>query len=511
MTTRASHHILLLTAALLAVDLSPRAPCPGPRPALADEDDPEVTKMAKQHFQLGLDAYKSGKYDVAIKELKKAYLLKRLPAILLNIGLTYRKTREYDLALYFYRKYLQEVPPDDKQRPLAETAIAEIEAEKKEAARPAPLPQARPAVEAAKEKPAPAPAPLAEQPAAPMGPPAPAAPPAEGMPAAPVTEWTHVPLDAVPPGQPVDVRVQMPVMKGVKVRVFFRREGQASFESLELKRHGNEKLARLPASVTQGRTFQYYVEARDPAGTLVKSSGSEASPNVVLIDNAARPQLAGAAGAAEGEDEEAQKPKRGFSRDIENEAVTFGKEEPRSPFAAPQAPREGRPRKPLPFGTLGVAGLALIGAGVLAGAGGFALLGLAKGRADAVSSDSTCAVMKSTSAGPECPHFGDNSSPPGPGLPFSPSSASYDRQGRAFNTAGEILAPIGGALALAGAAMTVADVIVTQRARQREAERLHPKPKKRKIKKVIEVEEETLYLGPVLGPATVGLAGGLQF
>src|SRR4051812_28745833 len=77
-----------------------------------DAEDAEVTKMAKEHYKLGLDAYKNGKYDVAIKELKKAYLLKRIPALLLNIGATYRKMGDFDLALHFYKKYLDEAPPD---------------------------------------------------------------------------------------------------------------------------------------------------------------------------------------------------------------------------------------------------------------------------------------------------------------------------------------------------------------------------------------------------------------
>src|SRR6185312_11897819 len=93
-------------------------------------DEAEITAMAKEHYKLGLDAYKAGKYDVAIKELKKAYLLKRLPALLLNIGATYRKMGDYDLALHFYQKYLEEAPPEAKDRAEVEKTIADINAEK---------------------------------------------------------------------------------------------------------------------------------------------------------------------------------------------------------------------------------------------------------------------------------------------------------------------------------------------------------------------------------------------
>ena len=78
----------------------------GPAAASADEDDPEIVAQAKLHYKLGLDAFQAGKYDVAIKELKRAHLLKRILAILLNIGLTYRKMKDYDMSTYFYKKYL---------------------------------------------------------------------------------------------------------------------------------------------------------------------------------------------------------------------------------------------------------------------------------------------------------------------------------------------------------------------------------------------------------------------
>src|SRR6476661_5032640 len=98
---------LALSALLCGLPASARA---------QDADDAEVTRMAKEHYKAGLDAYKTGKFDVAIKELKKAYLLKRLPALLLNIGATYRKMGDFDLALHFYKKYLDEAPAEARDR-----------------------------------------------------------------------------------------------------------------------------------------------------------------------------------------------------------------------------------------------------------------------------------------------------------------------------------------------------------------------------------------------------------
>src|SRR5947209_5945811 len=104
--------------------------CAAPAVAHAQEDDAEVTRMAKEHYKAGLDAYKAAQYDVAIKELKKAYLLKRLPPLLLNIGATYRKMGDLDLALHFYRKYLDEAPAEAKDRGDVEATIKEIEQQK---------------------------------------------------------------------------------------------------------------------------------------------------------------------------------------------------------------------------------------------------------------------------------------------------------------------------------------------------------------------------------------------
>ena len=100
--------------------------------------------MAKEHYKAGLEAYKAGQYDVAIKELKRAYLLKRLPPLLLNIGATYRKMSDLDLALHFYKKYLDEAPAEARDRGDVEATIKEIEAEKAGGGKAAPPPSENP-------------------------------------------------------------------------------------------------------------------------------------------------------------------------------------------------------------------------------------------------------------------------------------------------------------------------------------------------------------------------------
>ncbi|HNN98244.1 MAG TPA: tetratricopeptide repeat protein [Pseudomonadota bacterium] len=520
----------------------------GPRSASAQEEDPEITNMAKQHYKLGQDAYAAGKYDVAIKELKKAYVLKRIPAILVNIAMTYRKTKDYDMAVYFYKKFLAEAPADDKGRPKIEAELAETEAERTAALTPAPLEPARPAVEmakpegsapeAAKATPAPAAGKEGTPPAVAAGS-KPASEPAKAVAAAkpaeattegaaqtaatpapeaaapvaaasadkPVTEWSHTPIDAVPPGQAVDVRVQMPVMKGVKVKVFYRKEGQAAFDTMELKRRGNEKLARLPPEITSGRNFQYYIEARDPAGTLVKSAGSEYNPNIVLIDSTARPQLVDAQGAADTseEDEPARRVKSGPKRDIENEAVSFDIGGPnqsamdrlRSSLRKQDKAKETKSYlSPMGWVGVGTAGLGLAGL-----ATGSAFLGLAYQQAQIVSADSRCENSKM-----RCLFYGPNDDPTLNKAPKD-SSSELESRGLFYDKLGIGLTVAGGVVLAAGGALLATDLI-----RKWQAERPKPVvPKTRKVKKVIEVEEPAVSMAPVVGPAFSGLVAAGRF
>jgi hypothetical protein len=371
------------------------------------------------------------------------------------------------------------------------------------AAKPAPATPATPAPEAKNAAGEPAkPAVAAE-----AGKPAPAAP-AEAPAAAdkPATEWAHSPIDAVPPGKPVDVRVQMPVMKGVKVKVFFRKEGQASFDSLELKRRGNEKVARLPESISQGRTFQYYVEARDGAGTLVKSSGSEFSPNIVLIDPTARPQLVDASGVAEtgDDDEPARRVKSGPKRDIENEAVSFdiggtGQASAMERLRAQLRKEEKAKDRKLPFTAIGWAGVGVGAAGLGALAGGLAFLGLASRDASIVSQDSMCQNAKM-----KCLFFGPNDDP-ALNKAANPPTSAYEQQGLLYDKVGIALTAVGGVVLAAGGGLIAYDLIKKNLASR------PPAPKKKKVKKVIEVEESVSSIFPVAGPTGAGLVGEFTF
>jgi hypothetical protein len=418
-------------------------------PAVAhaeSSDEAEITAMAKEHYKLGLDAYKNGKYPEAIKELKKAYLLKRLPALLLNIGATYRKMGDVDNAVYYYKKYLAEAP-DARDRGEVEKTLAELDKEKPGAG--------AGATGSAANEPTP---PASESPA----------PPAS-------TEWKHTPIDAAPPDQPLDVRVQMPVTKGVKVYVYYRGAGQSDFSQVLMRRHGGEKVGRIPGDAMSGKSLQYYVEGKDDKGNVVKTFGSASDPNIVRIDSSAAPQVVASGGtaAASGESDHA---------DLDDEAAPItgeiaerpGKKHHGGSHAA-EGERTAR------FGAAFWAGAAVAVLGVASFAIGGYFLYQAKSYSDVLTADS---------------QYRD----PNTGQPYQftdPNASPYDdktveARGIRDNGIGIGLTVTGGVLAVGGVVMMVVDQVVLKK---RGEEKPH----------------HTAWILPTAGPNVAGVAGGITF
>jgi hypothetical protein len=437
-------------------------------PARAEEtaDDAEVTKMAREHYKAGLEAYKAGQYDVAIKELKRAYLLKRLPPLLLNIGATYRKMGDLDLALHFYKKYLDEAPPEARDRADVEATVKDIEREK---AAGGGKPAETPPMEGTKEE----------------------APPPKRAPMP--TEWKHTVIDAAPPGTPLDVRVSMPVMKGVKVYVFYRASGEADFQQVLMKRHGPDKVGRIPGDAMQGNAMQYYIEARDPQGQVVQSSGSQSSPNIVMIDpNAPAQVVASLDSSRERETTAAPEPAEVTpqKRDRDEEEaplVTQGNKHKKA-----RGGGGGGGAHPLRWAGVGL----LAGGVVIAGAVGGAMFGLAKQQSDAVTKDSQA----------QQPFFFNDPNPDKgcncttPAHVAGVDDASFEKNGKLYDTLGITFTVIGSAAAAAGIALIVVDTVRGDRSE-------HETKPKRKPRE----EETTWYLSPTFGPAQVGVGGGFSF
>jgi hypothetical protein len=440
--------------------------------------DAEETRMAKEHYKAGLDAYKAGNYDVAIKELKRAYLLKRLPPLLLNIGATYRKMNNIDMSLHFYKKYLDEAPPDAKDRPDVEKIVAELQKEASgeaaAAAPPSPPVEKEPAQEA-KEAKEPPPAPVKS-----------------GR-----VEFSHNIIDSAPPDMPIDVRVSMSVMKGVKVYVNYRQPGEADFTPVLMKRHGREKVGRIPAEAVSGKALQYYIEARDPTGNVVKSSGSASDPNIIMVDPSAQPQMLASAeerselDAREGSEggEEARTKKR---RNLDDEAapvtgMTAGERAERRKRESSGGSR---------FSGVFWGGLAVAIAGVGGLASGIAMGVLAKNQSDAVANDSR---INETSCGSgPCSPLGFSQAQ----FPGEQTDLDIQKKGQSYDLAAKVLLPLGGVLLAGGVSMMIVDVY-----RGKGADR----PKKHRAAPRTNEEARLLYLAPTVGPNLVGAGAGFSF
>ncbi len=206
----------------------------------AEPSQPDQTDAAKQHYQAGLQAYNAAHYDVALAELRKAYQLKPLPLLLINIAATYRKMDQPEVALQFYKKFLEVAPDDARERAEVTAAVAELERQPSTNAPPA---------------------------AAALG---------------------HTVIETAPPDAPVDVRVSNAV--GVKLYLYYRQSGVAEFTRVTMKARGDERVGRIPAAALAGVAMEYFIEARDGDGRVVAASGSEDKPNVVLVDTGAASQ-----------------------------------------------------------------------------------------------------------------------------------------------------------------------------------------------------------------------------
>jgi hypothetical protein len=53
----------------------------------------------------------------------------------------------------------------------------------------------------------------------------------------------------------------------------------------------NELVGRIPAKTMAGVSIQYYIEVRDSAGATIARSGKATSPNLVFIDDNAKPRF----------------------------------------------------------------------------------------------------------------------------------------------------------------------------------------------------------------------------
>lgn len=108
---------LAAIAVLLAVTGTPRA---APAPETGGKSAEAYVAEAVRAFNLGRFAEASGLFE-------KAYQLDPAPILLFNIGQSERRLGNNERALFFYRRFLAEAPPNAAERKEVEDRVSELE------------------------------------------------------------------------------------------------------------------------------------------------------------------------------------------------------------------------------------------------------------------------------------------------------------------------------------------------------------------------------------------------
>ncbi len=260
---------LTITIALAAI-LAPMAP----RAWAQDAPTKEQLDAAKKAFLEGKQLHDTGKLGDAIEKFKESYRLSRNPVLLYNIALTLDENKQTDNALFYYRKFLSDAPPDAAQRKAAGDRVKQLEQEKLEADL-----NGKPADTTTTE--------TATNTAAPTKP---DKPDVKIKPAGTyqASDFQHQIVEDAPPGKALDISAFVPEDSGWTVVLYYRTAGEAQFESKPMQWHYKQLIARIPAAKVTGSSIQYYVEVKDQAGNVVTRSGKATSPDLINLDPSAQ-------------------------------------------------------------------------------------------------------------------------------------------------------------------------------------------------------------------------------
>jgi tetratricopeptide (TPR) repeat protein len=232
-----------------------------PAPALADDASPtpEQIEAAKKAFGEGKKLHEQGKHTEAIEKFKESYRLSKNPLLLYNIGFTLDEAKDVDMALFYYRKFLKDAPPQADKRAFVTERVTLLEQQK-------PSPEPEPVK--------PAPKPEGSKPSAAIKPPG-----TYGT-----NDFQHQVVETAPPSKPLDVTAFVPEDSGFVVTLFFRTAGEGRYASKVMKWRYKELVGRIPAPKMIGSAIHYYIEVKDADGAVVTRSGKSTSPNLVNLE-----------------------------------------------------------------------------------------------------------------------------------------------------------------------------------------------------------------------------------
>jgi tetratricopeptide (TPR) repeat protein len=260
---------------LIAIVLGTIAPA-----SSAWAEDPAPTKeqleAAKKAFGEGKALYDEKKFPEAVEKFKESYRLSRNPLLLYNIGHTLDQAGQRDKALFYYRKFLADAPQNAPQRKDVQKRVEVIEKENLEAdLAGTSVPTTPPSGGGTTAK--------TEEPKKAI----------QIKPAGTYSEkdFEHQLVESAPPGKPLDITAFVPEDSGFTVTLYYRGSGDAKFIAKPMKWRYKELVGRVPGAKIAGSSIQYYIEAKDQAGTVVAKSGKSTSPNLVNVEAGATPRF----------------------------------------------------------------------------------------------------------------------------------------------------------------------------------------------------------------------------
>jgi tetratricopeptide (TPR) repeat protein len=94
----------------------------------AERDADRDAEIARKHFQKGEKLFALSKFEEALDEYEAAFDAQPLPEFLFNIGQCHRNLKNYDAAIFSFKKYLR-LKPDASNHRAVEKLIHQLEAQ----------------------------------------------------------------------------------------------------------------------------------------------------------------------------------------------------------------------------------------------------------------------------------------------------------------------------------------------------------------------------------------------
>lgn len=282
----------LAVAIVLALGLGVTAHVARAQDAAPSQED---MAAAKQAYLDGKAFFAKGKYDKAVDKFKESYKLSKRPALLFNIALTFEKLGTKDMALFYYKKFLSDAPAEDPQRPDAEKSAAALEKEVATSVDTGDTTDTTTTDTTATDT-------TTTDTTDTTATDTTATdttdhtdhtdkPKHKRVAAATAEDFQHEIVDEAPPGKPLDITASAPDDAGWEIILYYRGAGDDKFIAAPMKPHYHDLYARVPAAKMTGNAIQYYIEVKDSSGTLVTRIGKATSPNVVFLDESAKPRF----------------------------------------------------------------------------------------------------------------------------------------------------------------------------------------------------------------------------